>query len=280
MQEEMQTEDEISLSDIFRALCSKIWIIIASLLAGVILGGVFGFVKYHDVHYYGADVEYYVSSTGNDSSSTIDPEGIKIYQSYQENILKQIQIQLSSERFTRILLKELSETEGIEFDSDDIEMQKKYDKLLKTVNDSLSYSYEAGVNVIRVRVSVLNDPKLAEHLLNRVTAEVPDFVVDLLGTSQFGATQCTPMNFPRNDLLNEGQTTKEMIKFGLIIGLVAAIVACVAVVVTDRTDTRLRDYEDIPRKFNLPVLGVVPRIETLVQEDKTNNKNIRKGAEK
>ena len=91
---------------------------------------------------------------------------------------------------------------------------------------------------------------------------------------------CTPMNFPRNDLLNEGQTTKEMIKFGLIIGLVAAIVACVAVVVTDRTDTRLRDYEDIPRKFNLPVLGVVPRIETLVQEDKTNNKNIRKGAEK
>lgn len=219
MQEEMQTEDEISLSDIFRALWSKIWIIIASLLAGVILGGVFGFVKYHDVHYYGADVEYYVSSTGNDSSSTIDPEGIKIYQSYQENILKQIQIQLSSERFTRILLKELSETEGIEFDSDDIEMQKKYDKLLKTVNDSLSYSYEAGVNVIRVRVSVLNDPKLAEHLLNRVTAEVPDFVVDLLGTSQFGATQCTPMNFPRNDLLNEGQTTKEMIKFGLIIGL-------------------------------------------------------------
>lgn len=69
-------------------------------------------------------MEYYVSPPGNDSSSTIDPEGIKIYQSYQENILKQIQIQLSSERFTRILLKELSETEGIEFDSDDIEMQK------------------------------------------------------------------------------------------------------------------------------------------------------------
>ena len=44
MQEEMQTEDEISLSDIFRALWSKIWIIIASLRAGVILGGVFGFV--------------------------------------------------------------------------------------------------------------------------------------------------------------------------------------------------------------------------------------------
>ena len=68
--------------------------------------------------------------------------------------------------------------------------------------------------------------------------------------------------------------------FGLIIGLVAAIVACVAVVVTDRTDTRLRDYEDIPRKFNLPVLGVVPRIETLAQEDRENNKNVRKGAEK
>ena len=60
MQEEMQVEDEISLSDIFHALWAKIWILVATLLIGVIAGGAFGFLRYYNVHYYGADVTYFV----------------------------------------------------------------------------------------------------------------------------------------------------------------------------------------------------------------------------
>lgn len=61
MQEEVVSEGEISLSDIFRALWAKIWIILASLLVGVIVGGTLGFVKNHDVHYYGASVDLFLS---------------------------------------------------------------------------------------------------------------------------------------------------------------------------------------------------------------------------
>ena len=271
MQEEMQTEDEISLSDIFRALWSKIWIIIASLLAGVILGGVFGFVKYHDVHYYGADVQYFVSSLTKDEDG--EWQG-GITQSYNENVLKQVQGHLASESFSRILMEDLPEAKDITKNSK--EEEKFFDLLSKSVN----YSYTVGPNFVNVKVSVLNNPELAEHLLEQIKAKLPDFISEKMSNTVFGKTTCEQMNFRLSGLLNEGQTTKEMIKFGLIIGLVAAIVACVAVVVTDRTDTRLRDYEDIPRKFNLPVLGVVPRIETLAQEDRDNNKNVRKGAEK
>ena len=63
-----------------------------------------------------------------------------------------------------------------------------------------------------------------------------------------------------------------MIKFAAILGILAAIVACVVVVVIDRTDNRLRDYEDIPRKFGLPVLGVIPRIEALAEDKETEKR--------
>lgn len=54
MQEEVQTEDEISLSDIFRALWAKVWILVAALILGIAIGGGFGFLRYYNVHYYGA----------------------------------------------------------------------------------------------------------------------------------------------------------------------------------------------------------------------------------
>ena len=63
-----------------------------------------------------------------------------------------------------------------------------------------------------------------------------------------------------------------MIKFAAILGILAAIVACVVVVVIDRTDNRLRDYEDIPGKFGLPVLGVIPRIEALAEDKETEKR--------
>ncbi len=259
MQEEIQAEEEIRLSDIFRAIWTKIWLIVAVLFAGAAVGMAFGFAKYHDVHYYGAKTEYYVSSTGKDNE---EANG-QIYQTYKEEILKQIQALLASERFTRMLMADLPEAQGIEYDTE------KYDDFLKMMNKSVSYTYTVGTNVIAAKVSVLNNPTLAKNLLEQIRTKLPDFVKNMLGEGTFGTTVCEQINFARSGLLNEGQTKKEMIKFGAIIGLAAAIVACVVVVVVDRTDNRLRDYEAIPQKFKVPVLGVIPRIDTIA-DDKGN----------
>ena len=68
----------------------------------------------------------------------------------------------------------------------------------------------------------------------------------------------------------------EGIKYGALIGLAALVVACVAVVIAERADTRLHDYEKVAQKFNVPVLGVIPRISdiehTHIQRNKTEGK--------
>ena len=105
MQEEVVSEGEISLSDIFRALWAKIWIILASLLVGVIVGGTLGFVKNHDVHYYGASVDYFITSNKtDDSSGQINPSN------YNETVFITVTSLLSSELFSQELMKDLPET--------------------------------------------------------------------------------------------------------------------------------------------------------------------------
>lgn len=269
MQEEVQSEGEISLSDIFRALWAKIWILLASLLVGAIVGGVLGFVKNHDVHYYGASVTYFITS-----NKTEDSSGQINNSNYNETVFITITSLLSSELFCQELMKDLDEMNDVVFPQSENfteEDGKKYDKYLKSLNDSLSYSYDYKASQIKASVSVLNDAEFAESLLEQLTQNIPEFIENRLTNkdSATGKVTCEQLNYKRANLLNGGQTTKEMIKYAAIFGLLAAVVAGVVVVVIDRTDNRLRDNEDIPRKFGLPVLGIIPRIEALTEDKET-----------
>lgn len=266
MQEAIQSEDEISLSDIFRALWAKVWLLIAALVAGVALGGAFGFVRYHNIHYYGAEVQYFITAQTDTSGSGQISTGNQ----YNETVFITISSLLKSETFNQLLIKDL-DTEGkIKFPQSEgftEEDGKTYDKLLKTLTKSLSYSYNFKASQIKVSVSVLNDEQLAKNLLKAVESHVPEFIQSRMSnpSTQTGKVTCEVLTYNRALLLNEGQTVKEMMKFGLIAGLAAAVIACAVVIIVDRMDNRLRDYEDIPVKFALPVLGVIPRIDTAEQ---------------
>ena len=65
-----------------------------------------------------------------------------------------------------------------------------------------------------------------------------------------------------------------MIKYAALLGLASLVVACVVVVIVDRSDKRLRDYDLVAKKFNIPVLGVIPAIEGMSRfVYKTNDSN-------
>ena len=55
-------------------------------------------------------------------------------------------------------------------------------------------------------------------------------------------------------------------KYALIAAAAALVIACVVVIIIDRSDKRVRDYEQVARQLNIPVLGVVPTID----EEKIN----------
>ena len=52
--------------------------------------------------------------------------------------------------------------------------------------------------------------------------------------------------------------------------------ACAVIIIIDKSDKRLRDYEVITRTFNVPVLGIVPTIEDLAAESLAKKKNANK----
>lgn len=307
MQEEIESEEELSLSEIFRALKAKIWVLLVTLIIGIAAGGGFGFLRYYNVHYYGADVTYLIfasdvkkedskesasnggtasiqttaadegasddsaenGGTSNDSAGDLDllaGQGTTIL---NESALTLVKGFIESNKFQRMLMDGLPEAEDIQPDT--LEEQKFF----RLLDESVTYSYTVGQNKITATVSVLNDSALASHLFERIKTILPEVISTLL-TSSDKNVACTQLSYQLCRLLNPNQWVTEGIKYGALIGLATLVVACVAVVIAERADTRLHDYEKVAQKFNVPVLGVIPRISdiehTHIQRNKTEGK--------
>ena len=285
MQEEIVAEKEISLMDILRALIVKWKILLLVLLVGCVGGVAIGFVKTYGVHYYGTNLEFYVTPTK--PSGTVSGESTNaVYGAYGKNVMDNIIKLLSSESFAESLIQQTEEEGGLpdsykveKYDADGT-ISTAYANLLKKVKMSVSFSYllasEATSNTsdlarsfIYVEISVLGDEneQFAIDLLKCVKSEVPEYVEsNMMVPSGYDGTSCSSITvLDEIHLTNENYAMTTMFKFAAIMGLAAIVVACVIVVIVDRSDKRLRDYELISRKFNIPVLGVIPTIEGMTK---------------
>lgn len=258
MQEENNASKEITLASIFRALIEKFWIVLIALIGGAIIGGAIGYVSNDGKYYYGASLNYYVSSKQTDSQqesdSLINPNN------YAEGVLKTICTLLESDEYNQRLMSGFEETKNYENGS------AQYNAFMNKLAVSISYSYapeDDHINRVSVHVSVLNNPKFAAQLLAQVKSTINDFVAEKMNQKSFGTTNCMLLNDRASHWLNPTQTKTETIKLALILGFAAAVVAAITVIVLDRADTRIREYDEIPAKFQIPVLGVIPRIEDL-----------------
>ncbi|MBR1974690.1 MAG: hypothetical protein IKA20_02460 [Clostridia bacterium] len=168
-----------------------------------------------------------------------------------------------------------------------------YKSELAKYSSAVSFSYlradedtEDANNLARsfiyVKISVLNDREFANELLESVKNVVPGYVEENMAKpADYEGTNC--QRITRSDeirLTNPGYTTTEAIKYGLLFAAAALVIACVIIIIVDKSDKRLRDYEIITKKFNVPVLGVVPTIETLTEESNAKAKqNAKKNKE-
>ena len=122
---------------------------------------------------------------------------------------------------------------------------------------------------VYVTISVLNDKNEAEALYKKVLDIVPIFVEENMAVpSGYSGTKCRRIT--RDDGVvqtNPGYTVSTAVKYGLIAGAAAFVVACIAVILLDRSDKRLRNYEQTMSAFNVPVLGVIPTIEKSEETD-------------
>ena len=167
----------------------------------------------------------------------------------------------------------------------------RYRNLLGNILESVEFSYvededdlEDAVNLARsfiyVNISVLGDENkdFAEELLIRVQSELPKYVCEkMIIPDGYAGTSCTEITTISDiELTNKGYTTKQSIKFALLFGAAALIIASIIVIIIDKSDKRVRDYDAVARQLNVPLLGVIPSIDdekmTAWKDDKNQNK--------
>ena len=153
------------------------------------------------------------------------------------------------------------------------ETYANYGEQLDLVLDSISYSYydentsenvsDLARSFIYVKVAVMNDEDLAKDFYARIIKLVPEFVeTNMAVPSGYDGTNC--QRITRSDKItrtNGDLMMKTAIKYGLLLAAASIVVACVVLIVVDRSDKRLRNVEQITETFNIPVLGVIPTIQ-------------------
>ena len=159
----------------------------------------------------------------------------------------------------------------------------KYKQALGKYSSAVNFSYlkdgettTETVNLARsfvyVKITVLNDESFAKELLETIKTVVPTYIEErMVVPTGYDSTNC--QRITRNDeiaMTNPGYTTKQALIYGLAGAAFAGLVACVIVIIADRSNKCLRNYEVIPKNFNVPILGVIPTIEEMLP---TNDKN-------
>ena len=159
----------------------------------------------------------------------------------------------------------------------------KYKQALSKYSSAVSFSYlKEGENAtesnnlarsfVYVKISVLNQESFAKELLETIKVVVPNYIEErMVVPTGYDSTNC--QRITRSDdiaMTNPGYTTKQAILYGLAGAAFAGLIACVIVIIADRSNKCLRNYEIIPRSFNVPILGVIPTIEEALPTDTKN----------
>ena len=281
-------KEEFSLLDLLKVLWSKIKILILVFLCGGIVGGVAGVVTTYDVNYWGTSLEFYVNPDApimQDGQVTSNST-YGVYGAYGRHVMDNIVKLLSSESFAEKMAENMMEKiDGApskdEMKLPDGRINPEYKAFLYKIKNSVKFSYiaeeedlEDAINLARsfiyVDISVLGDEN--KEFANKLVGCVRDTVIpyveeNMIVPDGYKGTSCTEITTVSEiELTNPLHTTKTAIKYGVIAAAAALVIACVVVIIIDRSDKRVRDYEQVARQLNIPVLGVVPTID----EEKIN----------
>lgn len=281
-------KEEFSLLDLLKVLWSKIKILILVFLCGGIVGGVAGVVTTYDVNYWGTSLEFYVNPDApimQDGQVTSNST-YGVYGAYGRHVMDNIVKLLSSESFAEKMAENMMEKiDGApskdEMKLPDGRINPEYKAFLYKIKNSVKFSYiaeeedlEDAINLARsfiyVDISVLGDEnkEFANELVDCVRKSLVPYVEEnMIVPDGYKGTSCTEITTVSEiELTNPLHTTKTAIKYALIAAAAALVIACVVVIIIDRSDKRVRDYEQVARQLNIPVLGVVPTID----EEKIN----------
>lgn len=165
-----------------------------------------------------------------------------------------------------------------------------YRSALYQYREAVSFSYieetakaedaaDLARSFIYVSINVLGDGNkaFAEDLMARIQVLVPAYVSEnMIIPTGYSGTRCIEITTTSGIALTNPTYMKDsIIKFALLGGAAALVLACVILVIVDSSDKRVRSYEQIDRYLKVPLLGIIPSID----EDKINawHENMKNG---
>lgn len=248
--EKVKSEFIIHWGDIFRHILKRWWIIFIALVVGVVGGGLYGHLTYHPV--YETQVVYIISYSGRPGDSMGD---ITSEYSFVRSLLNNCIMLGKQNKFMNSLEKDFKAA------------NPSYPEKITAayLQGVVSYDHDARDTSIGTTLTISVQTSSARRSLdiaNVMAVSYPEYVKETYIFAEDQSLEFSLINEPIEATAPmEGPKT---IMFGALMGVACAVLAFAILFFVALFDNRIKTEEDIEDKYEIPVLGVIPRQEDII----------------
>ena len=228
-----EQNDEIDLLDMFKLVWSKkvliAIIVIVSGLVGLLYSKIFITTRYE------ASINMIVNSRNDSTSGNISNDNI----ASSQNMAKTCAVIIKVNILYQVI--------------DELNLDISYEKLKEMVTVE-------SVNSTQVMNIVVNDtdPERAKQIVEKIGDIAPEILVDSI---EGGSCKIV------SDVYSTGKpVSPNSTKNGLIVALIALVICIAVIIVRDLLDNTFKSELDIQNITSLPVLGVLPSVESCMTQ--------------
>lgn len=232
----MEAEYEISLQELFSIVWNKIWLIILCMIIGAGIG--FSVSKFIITPTYSSKVSMYVNNSKDRTEAALNINDINASQKLVATYIE-------------ILKSDTVLNKAIE------EMALNY--TTGQLRNMISASSVNGTEILEVKV-ISEDPEEAAEIANTLAKVAPAEIIRVVQAGNVELLDQAMVNH-----IPVGPNTKINT---LIAALVGMLVSVIGVLGVELFDNRIKSADDLRKKYDLPVLGVIPDILEASKETK------------
>lgn len=263
---------ELGFIDVVKIVCKKFWIVVIAALVGALVGALLGYKKVESETYY-STTNYKISVSSvlyvNGVAQDDKPSGNNYL--YKEEHLTMLIDDLSSDVFIKDkIMASLEVFPSYNPNANDDEADAYY-TALQYVKGCISYSYDILKNPNSISVSVKvtdtlahsvgvpDSKEFAKDLLDQVKESVPEYIKKNMikpatenysfkedGTpvsTRVYSTECEETSLSRIRAVGAEQVESSSVKYAILAGFLAAVVAAIVIVAIDYANPRTKSSE-------------------------------------
>lgn len=237
MQEHIKDEIEIDISELFKVIIKKAWIVILAIILGVVLSYLISI--YVITAMYTSTTKIYVINRQNTQSTTTYTDlqtGVQLTKDYKVLVM------------SRTVMEDVIRNIGLDI---------SYEKLVNLV----TVNTPADTRIIEVEVKY-KDPYLAKAIVDAIAHSSAEKMVSIM--------EMEKVNIVETGNVASYPSTPNVLRNTVIGGFIGLLVSVVLISILHLNDDSVKTAEDIERYIGITTLGLIPIEENLIKSKKLN----------